>query len=596
MNVFESLVRNAVPGIVLFCICVGAALIGMPEKDRVIRGFETVGDAIARVNGFIVRLTPYGVFAIAAAAAGTMSVEEFGRLRGYLLVFTLAALILSFWVFPALVATFTPFGYREVLRSSREALVIAFATGKVLVVLPILIQNTQRMFEEHGDDEDESVGPSVEVLYPLSYPFPHLGKVIAILFVPFAAAFVGRSLELVDYGPLFGLGTLSLFGGPILTVPLLLDFNKVPSDMMQLFILSGVYTSRLGDAVGVMNLVAFTVITTCAMAGRLEVQWARLGGVVLVTAALVGVTSAGSLALLGSVKDDYERSKILADMHLAGEEAGVDVVVRDAPGPNPVPLAPGESRLERIRRSGLLRVGFNDDNLPYAFRNARGELVGMDVDMAIRLARDLGVELELVPFERGSLAQQIAADHFDVAMSGLVGTLGRQKGMRLSRPYLDATLSLVVRDYRARELDTLEELLEAPSLRVGVLTESQFQQMLERRVPRAETILVPSTRWYFEEEHDLDGLMLSAEAGAAWTILHPDFEVVVPTRRRIGMPLVYATAPDDVALGELVDFWVSFQERTGAVASLHDYWIRGEGAHPRAPRWSIIRNVLGWIE
>jgi Na+/H+-dicarboxylate symporter len=368
-NVFQSLVNNAVPGVVLFCICVGAALTGIPEKERVIRGLDAVGQAIARVNDFVIQLTPYGVFAIGAAAAGTMTVDEFGRLRGYFLIFTLSTVILAFWVLPAIVVACTPFKYRDLIRTSRDALFIAFATGKILVVLPMLIRNTQRMFAERAL-RDEAIGPSVDVLYPLVYPFPHLGKVIALLFVPFAAAFVGRSLELGDYPGLFGLGVVSLFGGPILTIPFLLEASQLPLDMFQLFTVSGVYTSRLGDVVGVMNLLAFTVITTCALTGSLRVRWASLGLAFGAGVLLVGAASGGSGLYLDSVKDDYQRKKVIASMHRWDAKTEVEAEILERAEPNPLPLERGQSRLERIRERGVLRVGFNDDNLPYAFRNA----------------------------------------------------------------------------------------------------------------------------------------------------------------------------------------------------------------------------------
>jgi hypothetical protein len=30
------------------------------------------------------------------------------------------------------------------------------------------------------------------------------------------------------------------------------------------------------------------------------------------------------------------------------------------------------------------------------------------------------------------------------------------------------------------------------------------------------------------------------------------------------------------------------------VTRAYDYWILGKGADNRGPRWSILRNVLGW--
>jgi ABC-2 type transport system permease protein len=87
--------------------------------------------------------------------------------------------------------------------------------------------------------------------------------------------------------------------------------------------------------------------------------------------------------------------------------------------PNPIPLKPGQNRLERIKQRGILRVGYRPDNLPYSYFNQEGKLVGLDIDLAARLARDLNVGLELVGFRSESLAQQLADDHFDgkVAMS-----------------------------------------------------------------------------------------------------------------------------------------------------------------------------------
>ncbi|MBW2272861.1 MAG: cation:dicarboxylase symporter family transporter [Deltaproteobacteria bacterium] len=594
-NIFRSLVDNAIPGVVLFCLFVGAALSGMAEKENALRGLDAVAEVIARVNAFVIQLMPFGVFAIGAAAAGTMTVEEFGRLRGYLLVFTLSSAVLSFWILPALVAATTPFTYREIFRASRAALLTAFATGKVLVVLPMLVESTRAMFEEKGL-EDGDTGPSIDVLYPLIYPFPTLGKLIALLFIPFTAAFVGRALDLWDYPGLMAQGTLSLFGGPILTIPFLLESHQLPADMFQLFLVSGVVTSRLGDILGVMNLVAFTVITTCALTGSLRLRWHALTVALGVGALLIAVASGGSRVWLELRKGDYSRDAVVAGMHIMDAAILVDAAILEAPSPNPVPLAEGASRLERIRERGALRVGFNDDNLPYAFRNGRGDLVGLDIEMAHRLASDLGVSLELVPFERETLARQIEKDHFDIAMSGLIGTIERSQRMRLSRPYLQATLSLVVADHHARALDTYSEIVEVELLRIGILTESQFAKELRVRLPAAETVLVPSTQWFFDGAHDLDGLLLSAEAGAAWTMLHPSYQVVVPMPRRVSMPLVYAMPARDGEFAVFVDTWISLQQGMGRVDGLYEYWILGEGTETVEPRWSILRNVLQLVE
>ena len=89
-NPFHALANNLVPAVVLFCICLGIALIGVAGKDRLIAQLDVLAEVLMRVNGFFVRLTPVGVFAIAANAAGTMScarVGELARLSDHLLAF-----------------------------------------------------------------------------------------------------------------------------------------------------------------------------------------------------------------------------------------------------------------------------------------------------------------------------------------------------------------------------------------------------------------------------------------------------------------------------------------------------------------------------
>ena len=51
---------------------------------------------------------------------------------------------------------------------------------------------------------------------------------------------------------------------------------------------------------------------------------------------------------------------------------------------------------------GVLRVGYLPDALPYAFFNGQGHLVGLDVELAHHLARELGVRLELRPIDRAT--------------------------------------------------------------------------------------------------------------------------------------------------------------------------------------------------
>jgi ABC-type amino acid transport substrate-binding protein len=493
------------------------------------------------------------------------------------------------------VAACTPFRYGEILRAYRDPVITAFATGSVLVVLPLLVERTRRLFEERELTHEET-GATVEALYPLAYPFPHLGRLIGLLFIPFTAWFVGRSMGLLDYPQFLVSGFLAYFGGPMVATPFLLDHLRLPSDMFQLFLITGVYGSRLSNLLGSMHFIALVLISTCAMTGLFRIRKGKILTLIGVAATLLlGVVMGTRAFLAWSFKDAYDRDEVITGMRL--QEETVPAIVVDEPAPNPVPLRPGRTRLERIRSRDVIRIGYMRDNLPFSYENEHGNLVGFDVDLAHRLAKDLAVEIEFVPFEGDTLGRQLEADHFDLAMSGVVGTIPRAERMLLSRGYQDVTVALVVRDHRTEEFATVAQIRQMKGLRLGVHLKGPLIEKIRRNLPDGEIVRFDSVRAFLEAgEGEADALLTLAESGSAWTLLYPSFQAVVPSDRVITGPLVFPIGGRDAALKAFVDHWIAVKKGDGTIRRAYDHWILGRTAEIRRPRWSIMRNVLGWGE
>ncbi len=598
-NIFAAFVENKVPAIVLVCISMGLALSTIAEADRrrMIDTLDVLADLLVRVSVFVTRLAPIGIFAIAAHTLGTMSFEELLRLKAYLIAYTIASVMLTFVVMPLMVCLFTPWRYRDVMTIARDPMLTAFATGKLIIVLPLLIQRTRELFETSGIAQNSEAAPP-GVLYPLAYSFPPAGKLIGILFIPFAAWFTGRAMTLDQYPGLFAVGIPAYFGGPIVATPWLLDYAHLPHDMFQLFMLAGVLTGRLGDALGVMHLVVFSLLTASLMARQLKVTPVQVGKAVLV----IGVTAVlmlfGMRTLLKNTLVNQEsRSSVLARLQLIDDPVSCTIVPKAEP--NPEPLLQGESLLERIRRRGVIRDGYNEDKLPFAFFNQTGGLVGYDVNMAHVLASDLGVKIEFVRFERATLVEQLNADHFDVVMSGLVGSLERSEAMLHTDPYMDVTLGLVVPDYRVREFRTLELINRMSSLRIAFADLSRgFANQLRARIPDAELVEIDDNRDFFAQptSGEFDALLISAESGFAFTLRYPDFEVVVPKMSKVSLPLFYAIANRDAEMRDFLHHWIRLRKDDGTTQSFYDHWILGRSSSVRERRWCIIRDVLEWID
>ena len=601
-NPFRSMAENRVPAVVLFSVLCGAAIIGMSSRDSILRTLDTMQNVLGRVTGFIVSLSPFGVFFVVASAAGTMNIEEMVRIQGYMVLMSVFTLAICFLLVPALVTQLTPFKSKDVSPLLRASFILAFATGKTLVVLPMLIEGVREIFEKKAEENPETqkdINSTIEVLVPLSYSFPHLGRIMATAFIPFAGWYIGQPLPLDMYPMLFGAGLFVHFSTAPVSVPFLLDLARLPSDLFQLFMVTGVYMGRLADAVGASYILAVTFLGTCAMRGMLKIRLRRLGllviGIVIVSVVLV----AGSRFYLDLTSSgEYNKDKIVASMQLPHLAAEVEIVES---GPNPVPLGKGQSRLQRIIDRNVIRVGYDSDHLPFTYHNQAGELAGFDVEFVNALALDLGVSVEMVPIlKRETFHEEMQNDHFDIAIGGFVDTVELAQHTPFSDPYLYLNLALVVPDYRKREFASLDSINKIKDLRVTVIAGSGLKDEAKKYFPDAKIINIASPREYFTQGKPgalADTLLFSAESGSAWSMLYPAYQVTTPLPRTIRLPVVipYAGEPDP-QLDEFLDNWVMLKQNDGTVDRTYDYWILGKGTEPKEPRWSVIRDVLGWVD
>ncbi|MEZ6120565.1 MAG: cation:dicarboxylase symporter family transporter [Pirellulaceae bacterium] len=602
-NVFRALAEDYIPAVVLFSVALGLAIGSLPNRELLVTQLDLLSQALTRVSAWVVNLTPVGIFAISAHAAGTMSWAETSRLQAYLVTYTVGTVVISLGVLPALICSVTDYSYREIMRVTRDAMLTAFATGKLLVVLPILISQTSRLVREKHDSQNALGNPGrfdanqVDALLTTAYPFPHIGKLMGMLFIPFAAWFLGRPMADSEYPGYLVVGLFSYFGGPLVATPALLDQMHLPHDMFQLFLVSGIYCGRLGDVVGVMHLTAFTLITSTALDGRLKLSYWQAAQWGVLTVLIFLVFSIGlRLTLKQTVANMEDREDLIANLQLL--EQPVPAKISKQASPNPSPLQPGESLLRRIRRRDVIRIGYNSDKLPFAYFNIRGELVGLDINMAHVLARDLGVSIEFVPYDSEQLRRQIADDCFDVVMSGLVGTLDRSVAIPHTTSYLDVTLGLVAEDFRASDFRTLQQMRTLRDLQIGYVDISRSTLDQYRKVlPDAEFYSISESYRFFESTNQLglDALLINAESGSAYTLFYPSFEVIIPQDLKISMPLFYAIGNRDAEMREFLDHWIHLRTKDGTYRVNYEYWVLGKSQRPAQRRWSVIRNVLGWV-
>ena len=597
-NPFHSLSNAVVPAVVLFSSLIGIGLIGLKDREHILKSLRVLNTAIIRITTFIISLTPVGVFAIGAVAAGTMTPETFERLEVYFITFTAASLLLAFWVLPLLVTAVTPFSYREVVGIAKDALLTAFVANNAFIVLPVLVERSKVLLRKHRllNSETDS---AVEVLIPILFTFPNAGRLLSLLFIPYAAWLAGNTLTAADYSTLFSAGVPSHFAKAQVALPFLMDLFGLPHDLFQLYIPTTIITGKFDSMVTAMNLLAFALIGAAAMGGFMVLKKARLMRAALaIVAGIAATVILVRLLLITAIDITYDKDKALKQMHSPREQVS-GIVHRDRSLVEQDTTSAG-TRLEDIKQRGTLRVGYDAANLPFSFINDDGLLVGFDIDLAVNLAAALGLEAEFVPANRQEFPSLLARGVIDIMPS--VWYLPTWfDTVRYSRPYMMITVGFATLDERRHEFAELATLRTNQGLRIGVpidVTENN-KPYLRHFFGDADPEYIKLDTWapFFEGKHpDLDAFLMPAENASAWTLLHPNYTVVIPQPDPVQRQSAFGLALDADNLARVVDQWVVFAQNEGTIQRGYDYWVLGQGAINQQPRWSIIHDVLGWTD
>ena len=591
-NPFASLSNNVVPAVVLFSIFVGLGLMKLPNKEALLKPLDVLTDGLNQVNKMIVKLTPIGVFGIAAGVVSKLSWSDLSRLQGYLLVYLLAVILITFIVLPYLISIFTPYSPRTIFKITRSTLITIFATGKIIVVFPQLIEDIKNIIASE-DNLTEEAKAEVDILMPLAYPFPNLGTLMIFIFVPFAAWYTGEALNLSD-SPIFLSSTLlSSFVAPITGLPFSLDLLKIPNETFQLFVVSTVLTDRIRVVLGAFHLITLTILTISASAGILKLNKKKLikGTIIIITSGVLSIFGMNML-LTQSMKNIPTNEEIINRFQLITEPQEYTILTE--PSRNPDKKLHGENTLSRIKRRGKIRIGFYKKSMPFNFYNKDSIPVGYSTDLSHQLAQDLGVSIEFVPISSGFLINQLNNDYFDIIMSDIFTSSKYAEMINLSKPYLNVSLALLVK----KGNDNFNDFSTASKLdtfTISYIARNEIAKEFLSYLPKGGSYSVSTVENFFNQnENDsikYNAHLTSAERAAALTIIHPEYKMVNPLPYHLKNSLVFPIARDEI-WSKYIDKWIDYRTEDGVFQRIYDQWILGHEFKKETEDWSIYKNII----
>ena len=591
-NPFYSLANSLIPAVTIFCICVGVALIGIKNKGAILQDLKVCCNTLTKVNNGVVRLAPIGTFALLANLTGTITLDEIGRMQVYLVIYTAVILLVSFCTLPLLVTAFTDFKYREVMGASKDAMLTAFATGNVFVLIPIITRSVKQLIEDKKIDSEER-RVMLDTIVPITFNLPLGGRVLLLLFIPFAAWFYDIRLDLWNYPELIGAGILGLFGSSVTAMLFLLNYFHIPTDIIEFFVAFNVINDRIGALCSSVYLVAFCILCTAWLTGFWKMNLRKMVKnflIILIATFLTLFACATYLEL--TINRDSDGKDILAKMRV--KNSVKTKIFRKYPTPQQVKPLTAKQRgnhLQSIKERGVLRVGYALSR-PFAYFNSTGNLVGYDIEMANMLARDLGCTLEFIPVEYADIGRGISDGVVDIVMSGVSITLERIKTLHFTDSYMQVNLAFVVKDYKQSEYRLADDILKKNKLRVACVPGISYRANMKKHYPNLDFVDIKSEEDFLKGNVEADALLISAEEGFAWCVAYPAFSVVVPRPGILKEDLAYVISQNDVSFCQYLNAWLGVKKTDGVQERLYSYWIMGKNIGKKESRWCVWDEFL----
>ena len=232
-----------------------------------------------------------------------------------------------------------------------------------------------------------------------------------------------------------------------------------------------------------------------------------------------------------------------------------------------------ESTLEQVLKRGSLRVGMSTF-VPWAMKDKNGELVGFEIDVARRLAKDMDVEVEFVPTKWAGIIPALLTGKFDIIIGGMGILPGRNLKVNFSIPYDYTGMSIVAHKKLAAGFDSLADF-NRPDVVLAVRLGATPAKAAQKYIPKAELRQFDDESQAYQEllNGNAHAVVASAPTPAFYALKYPDRLFLPLTETFTREPIGFAVRKGDFDTLNFVNNWIRFVEAEGWLKERKHYWF-----------------------
>ena len=233
-----------------------------------------------------------------------------------------------------------------------------------------------------------------------------------------------------------------------------------------------------------------------------------------------------------------------------------------------------DSVIEEVQDRGTLKVGLGLFE-PWSLCNADGELVGFEIDVATKVAADMGVEVEFARTNWTYIISELIAEEFDVIISGMTTLPERNLRINFTSTYNSSGVYLVANTEETADLATLADFNSA-DVTIATRRGASSVRFVESVFPEAMLLL-------FDTDNAVLQAVVAGDAHAAaafattrttWVEAHPEtlnlpFEE--PFASEVG---AMAVRKGDLDTLNFFNTWIEANTASGWLEQRSQYWFQ----------------------
>lgn len=230
--------------IVFVAVLIGIGLMKVPgdKSQLLVDVFDALNEVVIRIVGLIMKMAPYGVFALIAAVIVELGGDDLSRtfeLLQALLIYGLTVLTGLFFhvalVYTSLFKMFSNMSMRNFLKGIRPAQLLGFSTSSSLATLPLTMERVEKKL---GVDE-EVASFVLPVGATINMDGTSLYQAVAAVFIAQAVGIdltLTQQLMIVITATLASIGTAGVPGAGIIMLVIVLQAVEVPVEGIALIL------------------------------------------------------------------------------------------------------------------------------------------------------------------------------------------------------------------------------------------------------------------------------------------------------------------------------------------------------------------------